>query len=1017
MRRLFPLLLAWLTLALGALAPAHADQVVDPGIFGINIGLDPTLAGNRPPNFVRHIRTLASDNSATTNATFWKILNPSSGTFVWATADNILGQIASWNVDSIFVLTNPATWVASPVTNYVMSSGAQLNAYTAYVTAFAAHYATTGYPKYVELTNEFNLASAYSGAIPAANMVAGAKAAYSLLSPAHIVLAPSLTATTSGGAGVPDSGWYQYQQLLAGCAPATPATCFDDRDFHWYVNSLFMTNANPAVKFAPELIENDLNQELAVATEQGFASVPVFGDEGFCGDPGAGAAVAGVVNTDQWAGDQFKCLMLLSAFSPALAGIDTFSHGTNAADQTTQGNTQGAVNGLDSTGRALRTATNLLIGATWSGTPVNNSYIQRAADPNQIRQQGDGLGAAVGIVSGTGAGCPSPGAGGGSLPSTMSASNPASAAGASIIVTAIDTTNHTITERECGNITANGSGTVTLALKFDSVGAAIANGQTINLAYCQTMTAGSMANIQYIEPTISETTSGGGFLALTNDAYAFPALGQKLCYQLRTVTSGGGTVAFAVPLENDVIYYNGNGTTGTLPFDITRTFSTIAEDAGVIWYGNFYKPSNGCTYTVAWTADGSSRQMATSQANQMTMYGESSPIAGGLVTLGAAPSILWSCPDIAHSYFLSANGNDGAVCSFAAPCLTPGRADALMGAGGSNFTTTYFMPGTYPTLSASWTCHSGETWIGWPGSVNLTVSSNNICGASTVAGVSFNRINVTGIANSGNLVGWFGNTGMTWVNSTLAVTGAEQVMSIFNWGNILLAGLNISAPTNNGLDAISVPNNDVSDHSGFIFQDSAVNGSDRVAFEQTSLTGHNVSNLNVARVTFTNYGGGINGDGNAIECMTLGGSGGAGDVNNVAYRINCLLPPTGNTIVAGIELTLAGISVTFNDIEYAGYSLPIAKLPNSEIEFNTIKINTANTAANTTGPSSFSPDGLYNATENINTNYIIGPSWNAVNGCGGNAFPPAAPGFCGLTSPPSYVAPLTLNTPRPLWGG
>lgn len=1008
MKPIFPRTLLALALALSAAAPAIvaipvlaiADQAIPNTFFGTNIGLDPTLTGNRPPFYNYTIRTLPADYSGTVNATFWRTAFAGCGGYTWTADDAIYGQIQSWGLQGIAVLTNPPTCVASPVTSFVMSAGAQQTAYNNYVAAWAAHFPT--FPKYVELNNEFNAASTYSGAISAANMATASLAAYPLLSPAHIVLAPSIAPTSSGASPTPASDWYIYQQYLNACAAAAPAKCFDYRDFHWYPNQPFMTNAVPTVRYAPELVANSLNQELAVATEQGFAAYPVTGDEGYCGNPGTPDFNS---NTDQWAGDQAKCLALLSSFTPSLWGINTFSYGTNNIDQTSSGNSQGFVNGMNATGRALKTMTNALFGATWTGTPVNNMYMSRVLGSNTVRSQGDGSGVLLGRVNGSGAGCTSPRASssGGSLPTTWFASNASSGAGASVVVDAIDTINHTVTVEICGNVTTNGSGAAVITIYFDNPGALASSGDTWTLGYCSTMTAGSMANFDYIAPTINET---GGVSAFVNDAYLFPALNQKLCYQMRTLTSGSGMTR-AVPQETNVIYYNGNGTVGTKPFDITRTYSTVTLDQGTVWFGNYSK-KNGCNGTLAWSADGSSQSLATSQAFQSDIYGQTAPITGGTATITGMPSFLTSCPTSGFYVAPAYGGSDTFVgTSILGPFATLSKCHTAMQAS----PTIKSCIARGPISGTSFITGSGETWVPFPGDpkgsaiINLTASrsganaANGNGGSSniTISGLTFN-----GSGNDGNgLFEFDSGTNINVQNSTFNLSGAQQALVIYNPQRSNYRGNTFTAPGNNGVNMISVISDDGITTQSVTLSDSDLSGCDRFCIEWIYNALAIVKDAHIDRMNITNFHG-TTGFG-AISFV--GGT--SASNSNVTVDSNVITNTAANTeLLVGVEADIVNATYRYNQVNYLPFAMSISRGTGVAILDNTFTMSSLFTPG---GFGALTPGGSYDGNETVVTNTMIGGSSNLVTGCVSGTT-----GFCTLGHG-AYGATPPLSTPSPVW--
>lgn len=634
-------ILATLAFLLASTSLASA-QFISPSLFGYNIALDPTIAGNRVPNASATTRVFPSDCGATVNATMWYQVQTTSGAPGFTCSDSIINQILSQG--SRVVVTpfgNPATWVVSPVTNFVLSSGAQLTAYLAYVTSWAAHYTT---PMYVELANEFNVASVYSGTIPAANMAAAAQSAYTTLHAAgHIVLAPSFTnLTTPLVAGQPASMFYQVEQLYLACQASGP--CFDYRNWHFYPEGP-SGPTDPLVKYAAELIVNPLQNEAALAAEAGFSSKPLALGEGYCGNPSTPDFTS---DSDQWAGDQAKCLALIAGASPAVALENYFTYGTNNSNKSSFGNLQGNVNGMNASSRALRTVQNLLSDATWTSSLVNGNYISRTAGTPKITNTPDVSPSAIGVLSGTGTNCSPAATGTGGVPSTYFISNSASA-GAVVAETAVDTTNHTATYRACGAITTNGTGQGFVGIYMQQPGTAGLTAQPWTEGLCITMTAGSMTNIASLKLDIAELTSGGAGVVDTTDIYLYPVLNQKVCYNLRTTTFGGATTAAIRPELVIAPYFSGNGTVGTLPYDISLTLSSPTLDQGVVWSGSFSRGS--CNYTIAWAADQSTPAFSTALGFWIDMYRNSGPVNGGTFNLSNQPTFFSSCsPKATHAF-------------------------------------------------------------------------------------------------------------------------------------------------------------------------------------------------------------------------------------------------------------------------------------------------------------------------------------------------------------------------------
>lgn len=634
-------ILATLVFLLAFVSLASA-QFVSPSLFGYNIALDPTVAGNRVPNTSATTRVFPSDCGATVNATMWYQVQTTSGAPVFTCSDSIINQILGQGSRPVVTpFGNPATWVVSPVTNFVLSSGSQLTNYLAYVTLWAAHYTT---PMFVELANEWNVGSVYSGTIPAANMAAAAQSAYTTLHAAgHTVLAPSFTnLTTPLVAGQPASMFYQVEQFYLACQASGP--CFDYRNWHFYAQSP-TGPTDPLVKYACENILNGYSNESALAAEAGFSSKPLTLDEGYCGNP---ATPDFTSDSDQWAGDQAKTLALIAGFSPALAFENYFTYGTNNSNKSSFGNLQGNVNGMNASSRALRTIQNFLSGATWTSSLVNGNYISRTAGTNKITNTPDISPSAVGVLSGTGTNCSPAATGTGGVPSTYFVSN-TGAAGSVVAETAVDTVNHNATYRWCGTIVTNGTGQGFSALYMQQPGTAGLTAQSWTEGFCLTMTAGSMTNIASIKLDIQELTSGGAGVVDTSDIYVYPVLNQKVCYSVRTTTFGGATTAAIRPEIIVAPYFSGNGSTGTLPYDISFTLSAPTLDQGVVWSGSFSR--GACNYTIAWDADQSSQAFSTALGFWSDIYRNSGPVNGGTFNLSNQPTIFSSCsPQATHAF-------------------------------------------------------------------------------------------------------------------------------------------------------------------------------------------------------------------------------------------------------------------------------------------------------------------------------------------------------------------------------
>jgi hypothetical protein len=616
---------------------ANANVTIPPSFFGINIGSDPTAGGYVWPRVPTGgcVRIWDTPVGGTNAIPKWGSIATSNGVYSWTNFD---AQLAAAQVNKACVLYTfgkVPTWVNS--TNNLATTSQKQNFYD-FVTALVAHDGAN--IQQWEQWNEFNYGTTWWVGSDA-TMIAMSQAVYPIIKtpyPNAIVMSPSIEVSSdTSGNTIPITPFYHWDQYLAGCHSGG-LPCFDWLNVHSYPGMVAESVVDMQIKTAPELWPTMYNTIMAVATNDGFGSYPLSADEGNAGISGVDNTT--LFNTDLMAGTQARHIILLA--SSGVVQENYFVYGTECTNQLTCGSailpiTSSAV-GLNNTGIAIRNISGWLSGATFT-TPM-----ARVTTANSIRAAANNA-STVGLLAGPG-GC----AGGvdtaGALPVHWFFSNNEASHGMSFYVVGSGTESSIpyIDVRVCGNDTTSGSGTKSISMTYDN-SIVSTTGQNWVVGQYLSLPAGSLANIYQIQLIQSEDTSGGSYLADTHYYGAYPVnqplANQHLEFRSRT---DNASVGLMEPQISFVFYYNGNGTTGTLPIDATfRIGMPTAETGGnsTQWIGNITE-TNGTLGIIAWDASGNSSSYTTPNGynTYRDIYGVQHTIVGNTVILTNMPIII-----------------------------------------------------------------------------------------------------------------------------------------------------------------------------------------------------------------------------------------------------------------------------------------------------------------------------------------------------------------------------------------
>jgi hypothetical protein len=614
---------------------ASAQVTVQPSFFGTNLGSDPTAAGYVWPKCCgQNFRAWDTPIGATNAAPKWAASNPSSGNYSFANLNAIVAAIKAHNGNVVYTFGNVPSWVNSTQN---LTTQAQLNDLYAFATALMADVGPSGIA-YCELWNEFNDGSPWWVGTDAQVSVI----LQNLYPIAHnngcTALAPSIGMENNSSSLVPASPYYHLEQVFSGCY-TSGLPCFDWLNFHGYPGLISKAVPDLLVVTAPELLPTMVNNYLAVASEFGYGAYPLAVNEGFACVAASDSTTS--FDTDVLAGCQARYVIMLASLG--VVQEEYFNYGTECATKTACGsslaNTSTNILGMSRVGVALRNIQGWLSGATFT-TPMT-----RVRATNSIRSAVNAT-STVGLLSGPGTNCPGGVNTAGTLPLHMYSSNNQSSNGMSLYNAGSGTESSIpyIDFRLCGIDTTSGNGKATASILFDN-GITSTPGQNWVTGGYYRMTAGSSANIYQFQIAQVDATSGGSYLADTHYYTLYPVnvslASQHSEFRSRTdnATTGQMQPQFSIQYQ-----YNGNGTTGTLPIDITiRIGSPTSETGGnsTQWIGNVTE-ANGTQGIIAWDAsNGPSNYTAPAGYNAYRdIYGVSHAIVGNTVTLTNMPIII-----------------------------------------------------------------------------------------------------------------------------------------------------------------------------------------------------------------------------------------------------------------------------------------------------------------------------------------------------------------------------------------
>jgi hypothetical protein len=386
------------------------------------------------------------------------------------------------------------------------------------------------------------------------------------------------------------------------------------------------------------------------------------------------------------------------------------------------------------------------------------------------------------------------------------------------------------------------------------------------------------------------------------------------------------------------------------------------------------------------------------------------------------------CMPDASAFYVATTGSDSNACTFAAPCLTFEKAQAMMMAS-STVKTTYVRGGTY-VRTAGYTFNDGENWLGYPcdpphsatidatgltaggaafqcdGCSDVVMYNFTFSGAPTYNGGAWSDTNVL-IQGGANDV-YIDNNVFT---GNLAAYNETDIYS-FNSNNIYIRG-NTFLSSASG-EPISTPYTQAGTYSGLFITDNVIAGCQRWCIEsQIQLTTITVSDLHIDRNTLTGFEDPKNqcSDGDhfigAISAAGPASTSVEWNTGSTIWGNTLTVPSTTTSCIWGIEIGWTGTSVEYNTFADVGVAMAIGGMPGTEMENNTLTLITTGSQQPGCGGGAcaFIEDGGYNGLEWIGTNSINGTK---VTGC-------ASP-FCAFTHAAYGTKPM-VNTPSAPYNG
>jgi hypothetical protein len=417
------------------------------------------------------------------------------------------------------------------------------------------------------------------------------------------------------------------------------------------------------------------------------------------------------------------------------------------------------------------------------------------------------------------------------------------------------------------------------------------------------------------------------------------------------------------------------------------------------------------------TLESASGSLASNQAICVLATQGSSSL-GQAFALTAAPA----------GYFVSASGSDSNAGTITAPFATVTKCASTISGGGY----CYVRAGTI-SLTATWNPSASSTFWGYPpdgpntATIETTSSYNFNCaaGGSCASNITIGDLTITGGAGSINPLFYASANGFYLLQDILTNTSCASsnvLIQGYNSTNVYIQGNTINgcaAGSGGTSDTMGQASTDGDNHSNIYITDNTINGCNRFCLEIASSPG-TVSAAHIDRNTFTNWDGGATGGTNC-------------NPGNATGAISYVVPSTsstptstiwGNTLtvlesdkscVWGIETANAPTSIEYNIFSYAGQALVIGAAAGTEIENNTITLNTSGLPTESYLPNnagvSEGQDGGYTATEWVGTNTING---NAESGCLASTGT-GSPHYCGTETvadwPTSFGTQPTIVSP------
>lgn len=613
-------------LAFVSLATAQVSE----GLVGINIGGDVTVsAGNSNnqtstyPSYTTFDRIYDASIGGTVHATWWSTLNPSAGVYNFvADLDPILTSEAAKGKKVEYTFSGVPTYVNGGTQSVV--GGTQIGQFTTFLTAMMQHVAANGQCfGAISWWNEFPPGTYWAGT--PAQLAALVNASHSIVTtscPNTIILSPSITAGVESAA--PNNTFATLSSYM------DSASQCDLTNIHGYPFAPSLATPNSAITLAPELLVNSLVNASSVSNLHGCGNLAYL-DEGYaCSDPASTTVPA---NTVAYA--QCQAAQLLLAAS---AGVTTYANSFFGTGCTSPfcGNefAFGAPLNLTWVGLAKRSIVGWLAGATCSGC------ITRTAGTNLIAKAPNDASVATGNLAGSGgAGCPSPPAGTGSLPSTWNLAASSSVTGGMSYYVVGDGTSGGaayIDARVCGTDT---NGANVDFIRMDNFTAPSAQGQNVTISACLGVAAGTLTGITEVDLYINEYTSvpaaTGQFMsqgAIQPVAVATVPITSQ-CFQTR-YTMQSATAAFAEPYI--VVRHQQN-----VAIDLTLRIGKPAEDVNsTTWSGTITK-AGGYSALVAWNPVGGTVTAPVGSTDYRDIFNDVFATSGGAtITTSQGPVLI-----------------------------------------------------------------------------------------------------------------------------------------------------------------------------------------------------------------------------------------------------------------------------------------------------------------------------------------------------------------------------------------